>query len=68
MALIFNLSRHLVRDVLADELSPPVRHSLWLSLCQAVLRADHPCTRPALPEHHQQNLHRYLLEKSACQC
>lgn len=64
MASLFILSRHLVRDMLADELPPQHHHSLWHILCSLV----QPSHRPALPDSHQHYVQRWLMEKGPHRC
>lgn len=68
MALLFTLSHHLVRDVLADELPPPQHHSLWHALCSHAATQQHPRPRPELPAPPLQPQQRWLLEKGLHQC
>jgi len=68
MASLFTLSRHLVRDVLADELPPQHHHRLWQALCQHASSLLHARARPVLPAHHQLSQQRWLLEKGPHRC
>ncbi|MBP7581563.1 hypothetical protein [Vogesella sp. XCS3] len=68
MASLFILSRHLARDVLADELPPPHHHSLWHTLCSQACSLVQPSHRPALPDSHQHYVQRWLMEKGPHRC
>lgn len=68
MASLFILSRHLARDVLADELPPPHHHSLWHALCSQACSLVQPSHCPALPDSHQHYVQRWLMEKGPHRC
>ncbi len=68
MASLFTLSRHLVRDVLADELPPQQHHSLWHTLCSHAAMLLHTRPHPELPAHPLQRQQRWLLEKGPHRC
>lgn len=68
MASLFILSRHLVRDMLADELPPQHHHSLWHILCSQASSFLQPSHRTALPDSHQMHLQRWLMEKGPHRC